>query len=221
MKTLLLIALTAPLSVLAAGFLEFAEPADNARFVEGAEVPLVLRASLPDGFISSADVFIDGRLLGTALYCCRLCRCAPIVNGATNELRLPAPLDGGTADGVWTGIRDLAPGTYRLTAVATDGTGKLPEARAVTVTVLPADGFRLRVQQGDEGLLLFTLPMGSMLDVGFDMWISHDLVEWRRLGPFEPGNVAAFFRDRPDPADSRPRYYRALPATPEAGAARP
>ena len=77
-------------------------------------------------------------------------------------------------------------------------------------TVLPADGFRLSVQVQSGDLLLFTLPLGSMLGTAFDLWISHDLREWRRLGEFEPGNVAAFYQDRPDPGDPRPRYYRAL-----------
>ena len=55
MKRTLLPWMCLPLSVLASGFLEFSEPAPGSFHVEGKEIPLTLRASLPDGAITAAE----------------------------------------------------------------------------------------------------------------------------------------------------------------------
>jgi hypothetical protein len=68
---------------------------------------------------------------------------------------------------------------------------------------------RLHMMPGEGGELRFVLPEGSLAAGEFDLQLSHDLVTWERVGPFEPGNVAAFARDTPPPGDPRPRFYRA------------
>lgn len=60
-----------------------------------------------------------------------------------------------------------------------------------------------------DGQLHFVLPEGSLVAGEFDLQMSHDLITWERVGPFEPGDVAAFARDIPPKDDPRPRFYRA------------
>ena len=213
MKPRLLLALVGVTSVLSGQSLEFLAPADRASFAVGTEIPLVLRGQIPDGVVAAAAVFVDGWPVGTAVYCCHLCPCAFPTAGMELVLQLPAPWDGSFPANPWIGLRGLAPGTYRLTATATVGLTGLLEAPAVTVTVLATrPESDLHMIQGSDGRLLFVLPEGSLEPGGVDLWLSHDLTDWHRLGPFDPGNLAAFFADTPDPADPRPRFYRALPA---------
>ena len=46
-------------------------------------------------------------------------------------------------------------------------------------------------------------------DVGRGRGAHGHLRDWTRLGDFSPGNVAAFYWDRP-PADAKIRFYRAV-----------
>jgi hypothetical protein len=180
---------------------------------------LVLQAQVPGGVVFNAEVFADGHPVGPALYCCPECLCPPPEAGMPILLRLPGSGSGDPPTGLWSGIRDLLPGNYRLTARATADTGAMLEAQPVTIRVLASDTpyMELRASLQSDGILRFVLPEGSLLPYGFEMWVSNDLKNWQRLGPFLPGDVAAFFQDHPDPSDSRPRYYQARP---DAGSAR-
>jgi len=190
---------------------EFLDPAPYSAFIEGSEIPLVLAAQVEGETVTMAEVFVDGEPAGTAIYCCPVCRCPPPINGSRIELRLPS-LAGGSP---WQGLTNISRGFHQITATATGSGGTVVSAAAIEVVVLAGDDLRLRVSTDADRQLLFVLPGGSLVFGGFDMWVSHDLKGWTRLGPFEPGAVAAFFRDQPDDADPRPRYYRALPATAE------
>ncbi|HRI16569.1 MAG TPA: hypothetical protein PLX89_26550, partial [Verrucomicrobiota bacterium] len=190
----------------------FLEPTPGSAYLVGTEIPLSLIAEVPREIVTSADVFVDGQPAGTAIYCCILCRCPPPPDGTALVLRLPRSPDEGSPDSLWRGLTNLAPGFHTIHAVATGSGGTALQARPIQVTVLAEFDLTLRVSVDSQQQLFFVLPGGSLVMGGFDMWLSHDLQEWTRLGPFEPGNVAAFFRDQPAPNDPGPRFYRALPA---------
>jgi hypothetical protein len=206
------------LAVIAAGagpVLEFLEPAPDAVFLSDAEIPLVLRGEAPDEIVSGAEVFVDGQSVGTAVYCCPLCRCAAPTEGMPLVLQLPAPVDEFPGGLPWQGLTGLAPGIHRITARAVASGGTVLDAAARSITVLPirAEDLVLSVSSNPAGSLDFVLPGGSLVPGGFAMWLSHDLVHWTRLGEFSPGNVAAFFSDAPEPMDPRPCFYRAVSET--------
>jgi len=54
------------------------------------------------------------------------------------------------------------------------------------------------------------IPQGSMVPGGYDLEASQDLQSWTRLGPFEPGNVAAFYFDVPPETAREKRFYRSV-----------
>lgn len=195
--------------------LEFLEPASDAVFLTGAEIPLVLRGEAPDEIVSGAEVFVDGQSVGTAVYCCRLCPCAAPSEGMALVLQLPSPEDEFPGGRPWQGLTGLTPGIHRITARAVASGGTVLDAAARSVTVLPirAEDLLLSVSLNPAGTLGFVIPGGSLVPGGFAMWLSHDLIHWTRLGEFNPGNVAAFYSDVPDPLDPRPRYYRAVSET--------
>jgi hypothetical protein len=49
---------------------------------------------------------------------------------------------------------------------------------------------------------------------GYDAEASEDLRTWTRLGPFLPGNVAAFYYDDPPPDKRDRRFYRSVRVQP-------
>lgn len=196
----------------AGSLLEFQEPNQGSVYPYGAEVPVVLRAQADDETVTWASVFVDGQLNGIAGYCCPFCPCFAPMPGMMLELQIARSWDTVGGGNVWRGLTNLPPGVHRLTAQA-DGSGETHlESTPRTVTVLNPGALDLRVSEGLTGQLLFVLPEGSLVPGGFDLWLSRDLRGWTRLGPFSPGNVAAFSTDQPDPQDDQPRYYRALPS---------
>jgi len=198
--------------VWAGPMLEFLEPAPGQEFFRHAEIPLALRGQIPGETITFAEVFVDGRPAGIARYCCTLCPCPPPEEGAEMTLRILANSEPPDPENPWRGIRNVAAGPHTLTAMAFGSGGTLVEAAPVTVTVLltsRADQI-LEVAWNPDGRLAFRLPEGSLVPGGFDLWISHDLVQWTRLGSFSPGAVAAFASHTPDPSDPRPQFYRAV-----------
>ena len=60
-----------------------------------------------------------------------------------------------------------------------------------------------------DGSVWLTIPGGSLVPGGYDAEASTDLHTWTRLGPFMPGNVAAFYSDPPDPTRTK-RFYRSV-----------
>lgn len=192
--------------------LEFLEPAPGSVYLAGAEVPVVLRIEVPGEIASSAEVFVDGVSVGVAVYCCRFCPCPAPSEGLALVLQLPSLVDDFPTGPPWRGLTGLTPGSHRLTARAVAGLGTEVSAAELVVTVLPItpDELQLSAAEGLTGTLEFVLPSGSLVPGGFAMWLSHDLIRWSRLDDFQPGNVAAFFSDVPDPMDRRPRFYRAI-----------
>lgn len=195
-------------------YLRFEAPLDGSHFKVGVEVPVVLTAHAADDVYGGASVFVDGAFLAVATFCCPLCPCAHPTAGITTTLQIPAtPGEINPGGPVWKGWIPPGPGKFVLTASASGENGTSVEAPPVTVIVEALD-LTLRVNRGVEGEVVFALGEGSLMPGGFEMQLSHDLTTWMSIGMFEPGNVAAFFRDKPDPADTRPRYYRAVSLPP-------
>jgi hypothetical protein len=87
------------------------------------------------------------------------------------------------------------------------------EAVPVNITVLD---LTLRIFVQTDGAVTLVIPQGSLVAGGYDAETSQDLHTWTRLGPFLPGNVAAFYYDDP-PADARGRrFYRSVRVAPRA-----
>lgn len=187
--------------------LEFIEPADGGIFSTLDEIPVALRAFAPGDAFFSAEVKVDGRVLATAQYCCPMCPCPKPPDGQETTLRIPVPWNGGTPPkNPWQGWRPGHPGIYRLTATAIGRNGTVLESAVLTITVIDLN---LRISVGSDGGVILVLPQGSLVSGGFDLEASDDLTVWARLGPFQPGAIAAFYYDTP-PAETRRRYYRAV-----------
>ncbi len=190
--------------------LAFENPKPDAVFKAGAEVPVLLTAYAPNDFFPAAALFANGEPFAQTTYCCRLCPCAYPLKGVTTTLQIPAPYDPERPSSEpWRGWRFSTPGTYVLTAHATSLAGAVADAPPVTIRIEAID-LHLRITVSSDGMIHFVLPEGSLFPENLALETSHDLKNWQRLGPFEPGNVAAFFRDVPDPKVSTPRYYRAV-----------
>jgi hypothetical protein len=86
---------------------------------------------------------------------------------------------------------------------------QLGDPRQATVLVTEFSGnMPLAMYSRGEGHLQFVVAQGSLLQGRLELELSHDLVTWNSLGPFSPGNVAAFAEDTVPPNDKRPRFYR-------------
>jgi len=189
--------------------LEFLQPTNKAIFSTTDEVPIMLRAFAPDDLILSADVLADGRSIGEASFCCALCPCAHPLPGQELILQIPEPRENGLPfSRPWKGWTNVPAGVHQLSARATTQNGTKVEAAAVAITVLDRT---LRIHLDAEGNAVLVIPQGSMGPGGYDLEASEDLVTWTRLGPFEPGNVAAFYFDHAlDPVRKRARFYRSV-----------
>ena len=66
----------------------------------------------------------------------------------------------------------------------------------------------LRITAQRDGTVVLVIPEGSLAPGQYDAEFSSDLRTWTRLGPFEPGNVAAFYFDRPPRLERR--FYRSV-----------
>jgi hypothetical protein len=62
----------------------------------------------------------------------------------------------------------------------------------------------------DDGAVSLRIPQGSMVPGGYDVEASQDLQTWTRLGPFLPGNVAAFYYEVPPDSARKARFYRSV-----------
>lgn len=198
--------------------LEFVEPSDGAVYSTLDEIPVALRALDANDVFLSAEVLVDGRVLGTALYCCPWCPCPNPPDGQETALRLPVPWNGEPPlpANPWRAWQPGHPGIFRLTAQATGRNGTVVETGPITVVVFDPHP---RLQVGADGSVTIVLPEGSLVPGGFDLETSDDLRVWNRLGSFLPGAVAAFYYDQP-PAGTLHRYYRAVRVPPRQGRGR-
>jgi hypothetical protein len=193
----------APLPVL-----EFIEPPNNAVFSTLDEIPIVLRASAPNDLILAADVFADQQKIASVAYCCSFCPCARPLEGQETILQIPVPWqDGMPPPRIWQGWTNVQAGSYRLTAQAVGENGAIVETTPVTITVLD---LTLRIFVQPDGTVTLVIPQGSLVEGGYDLEASQDLRTWTRLGPFEPGNVAAFYFDVPPENARQRRFYRSV-----------
>ena len=189
--------------------LEFVEPTNHAVFSTSDEIPIVLRAVAPDDVFATAEVFANHQAIATVLYCCPWCPCPPPSVGQETTLRIPAPWNGEPPlpERMWQGWTNVQAGRYLLTAQATGEHGTLVEAAPVSVTLIDRT---LRFFVQPDGAVTLSIPQGSMVPGGYDLEVSQDLRTWTRLGPFQPGDVAAFFFDPPPAGAQERRFYRSV-----------
>jgi hypothetical protein len=192
--------------------LQFLEPTNNAVFSTLDEIPIVLRAFAPDDVFPTADVLANGARIATASYCCWLCPCFHPVPGQELILRIPVPgQDGIPSPRTWQGWTNVQAGTYRLTARATGENGTAVESAPVNITVLD---LTLQISVRADGAVMLVIRGGSLVAGGYDAEASQDLRTWTRLGPFLPGDVAAFYYDDPPASARARRFYRAVRVPP-------
>jgi hypothetical protein len=188
--------------------LEFVAPTNGAVFSTLDEIPIVLRASAPDDFFATADVFANQSKIATVSYCCTLCPCFAPLPGIETTLQIPVPWTNGMPSiRTWEGWTNVQAGVYSLTARAVGQKGAMAEAAPVQITVLD---LTLEIFIQTDGRVTLVIPQGSLAPGGYDLQASQDLRSWIRLGSFRPGNVAAFYYDVP-PVDARDRrFYRSV-----------
>jgi hypothetical protein len=185
--------------------LQFIAPTNGALFSTTDEIPIMLRAVASNDVFLTADVFANHVKLATVSYCCSLCPCWHPLPGEETTLQIPVPRNAGhPASRAWQGWTNVLAGTYELTAVATGDLGTRLEAKPVTITVLDLS---LRIWVSPDGSVNLVIPEGSLVPGGFELEASQDLRTWTRLGPFQPGNVAAFYFEPPEQFQER-RFYR-------------
>ena len=192
--------------------LQFVQPTNSAVFSTIDEIPVLLRAFAPSDVFPTAEVFANQIKIATVSYCCTLCPCAAPWPGREMTLQIPVPWDGSKPpERTWQGWTNVQAGTYRLTARAVGENGTMIEAAPVTITVLD---LTLQIFVRPDGAVTLVIPQGSLVTGGYDLEASQDLRTWTRLGPFEPGNVAAFYHDVPPESARNKRFYRSVHVAP-------
>jgi len=188
--------------------LEFLEPTRNTIFSTLDEIPIKLRAFASNDVFLSGEVFANGDKIADVSYCCWLCPCARPLPDQATILQIPVrehPADSPWR--AWKGWTNVHAGVYQLTARAVGEEGTTVQAAPVRIIVIDRT-LRINVQR--DGTVTLTIPQGSLVPGSYDLEASSDLRTWTRLGPFEPGNVAAFYFDTP-PLNARGRrFYRSV-----------
>ena len=188
--------------------LEFIQPTNGAVFSTLDEIPIVLRAFAPNDVFSSADVSANQQHIATVQYCCAFCPCARPIEGQETILQIAVPWDGGMPPSrIWQGWTNVQAGSHRLTARATGENGTELEAAPITIAVVDRT---LHIFVTSDGAATLVIPQGSLVPGGYDLEASQDLLAWTRLGPFQPGNVAAFYYDLPPATAPQQRFYRSV-----------
>jgi hypothetical protein len=186
--------------------LEFLQPTNHAVFSTLDEIPIMLRSFAPGDVIPTGEVYSGQQKIGALSYCCYLCPCFAPQPGQELILQIPVSWERSAPVRPWMGWTNVHAGSYRLSARAVSQGGSVVEATPISITVLD---LTLRIAVNSEGAVTLVIPQGSLVDGGYEAEASQDLSHWTRLGSFQPGNVAAFFYDAPDPA--RPwRFYRSV-----------
>jgi hypothetical protein len=72
----------------------------------------------------------------------------------------------------------------------------------------------LRISVRADGAVALVIPQGALVAGGYDAEASEDLRTWTRLGPFQPGNVAAFYFDDSPVGGRERRFYRSVRTPP-------
>ena len=172
------------------------------------EIPIVLRAVASNDVFSTAEVFANQSPIATVSYCCSLCPCFYPQEGQELILQIPVPWDLTRPPWrPWQGWTNVQAGSHRLTARATGRNGSMVEAAPVNITVIDRT---LRIFVGSDGTVTLVIQQGSLVPGGYDLETSQDLHTWSRLGPFGPGNVAAFYFDVPPESARERRFYRSV-----------
>lgn len=188
--------------------LEFLAPTNGALFSTSDEVPILLRAVAANDVFLSAELQANNQPIATLLYCCPWCPCPRPPDGQETLLQIPAPGDPSHPPSrLWQGWTNVPARTWRLTAAAVGEAGTILQAQPVTITVLDR---RLELDRRPDGSVALRIPEGSMVQGHYDLEASADLVTWTRLGPFQPGDVAAFYLDLPPAEAPDQRYYRSV-----------
>ncbi|MBI1840546.1 MAG: hypothetical protein HYR88_06800 [Verrucomicrobia bacterium] len=186
--------------------LTFNQPGRNDVFSTLDEIPILLRAFATDDVFLNAEIFANGLKIADASFCCWLCPCAHPLPGMETVLQIPVrPPSGGLSSRPWQGWTNVRAGLYYLTARAVGERGTTVAAGPVRIFVIDR-ALRIAVQR--EGTVALTIPEGSLAPGEYDLEASSDLLAWTRLGAFQPGNLAAFYFDRP-PMGER-RFYRSV-----------
>jgi hypothetical protein len=188
--------------------LEFLLPTNGAVYAASDEVPVVLRALVLGDVILTAEVVADHQEIGRASFCCTLCPCAHPLPGEETILQIPVPWEGGQPSSrTWRGWTNVPAGIHELSARAVTENGLVVQAAPVIITVLD---LTLRLHLESDGTAVLVIPQGSLVPGGYEVEASEDLQTWARLGPFLPGNVAAFYFDRPSGPARPARFYRSV-----------
>jgi len=188
--------------------LEFIQPTNNALFSTLDEIPIVLRAVASNDVFLTGEVFANNGKIGDVSYCCALCPCYRPQPGQETTLQIPVPWENGKPPPrSWRGWTNVPARSYRLTARATGENGTIVEAAPVTITVFDRT---LYIFVRSDGSVVLVILQGSMTLGGYDLEASQDLLTWTRLGPFEPGDVAAFYFDVPPETAREKRFYRSV-----------
>lgn len=205
---LALAAVTVPARGQAGAVLEFLQPTNHAVFSTLDEVPIVLRAFASDDVMLTAEVSAGRQLIGVASYCCALCPCFHPQPGDELILQIPVPREAGKPlSRTWQGWTNVPAGIHQLTARAVTQNGAVVDAAPVMITVLD---LALRIHMGSDGTAMLVITEGSLVPGTYELEASEDLRNWTRLGPFLPGDVAAFYFDPPTEPPRASRFYRSV-----------
>ena len=171
--------------------LDFLKPHEGAIFAAG--LPIALEAL---GVFTLSEVdrevefYSNGVLIG---------RSTPLALGRPSIPCLP-----NVHTFTWT---NPPPGRHTLTARSEISLDTWVEAPPVRITVIDQS---LHIFVQDDGTVTLVIPLGSLVPGGYDLEASSDLRTWTRLGPFQPGNVAAFYFEMPPPNARGRRFYRSV-----------
>lgn len=184
--------------------LQFIQPTNGAVFSTRDRIPIALRAVASNDVFLTAEVFANQSSVANVSYCCLACDCVLPRVGHETILQFPVLWNGSRLLQSWT---DVQAGNYRLTARSTGQNGSMVEAAPVNITVIDRT---LEIIVRPDGSVTLRIAEGSLVAGGYDLEASQDLRTWTRLGPFEPGNVAAFYFDVPPESARHHRFYRSV-----------
>lgn len=111
--------------------LKFGKPQNGDTFQAGDTIGIVLESLVPEDYLTSAEVLLNGKPIGYASYCCPACKCQQPTPGAPLTLTVWTGY-GGLPDQGW---NNPQPGRYKLSAQGTTSTGKVIQADSIEVVI--------------------------------------------------------------------------------------